>query len=661
MPRRLLLPALALACVGCGESKPPAGRTVVLISIDTLRTERLGVYGNAADVSPNIDALARDSIVFDTALSVAPWTLPAHASMLTGLDPVAHGVEEADRRIPAKARTAAEHFAEHGYRTAAWTAGGFADKGWGLEDGFESYDTNSPWAATGTGFSRYLPNALRWIEERKEEPFFLFLHSFDAHGPYDRSSPDSLARFRARPVQDSPRDFEYFRATYTDYARGMRFDQYQRLGEALNDYDSGVFDADRAVGEVVATLKRLGRYDEALIVVLSDHGESFYDHGLWMGHGLHLRDSVLRVPLVVKLPHSELAGQRVSSLVDLVDVAPTLLDVAGLPKDEQMQGSSLAAVARTGERSRGWALAGTASTKTYALVNRHYKFITASDTPPLVIVRTSLRPETPPVLREFIRGEPFHAYNSRGESQIFYYPNVHDPLGYFEDVPRAGGLYDRSNDPGEHVDVSAERPEERERMVKALEQILESSRALHARLEGEQVRKQLGDEELKQLRELGYTVSGESEALSDEARAADEALAAELERARKNPPLPPPGSEQLTELDRRVHRVRLRLREQGRLDANDLAELSACADGVASWLDSTHQPRWGMRALWRVLEIRELATRAGLEFPTDELVARLRSIVLERRQRDPGQKDGETEPQGDSKAPKSTDKPPSDG
>ncbi|MCY3003300.1 MAG: sulfatase [Planctomycetota bacterium] len=654
MSRRLACLALALACAACGDAPPRAGRTVVLISIDTLRADRLGIYGNSADVSPNIDALARDSVVFDAAQSVAPWTLPSTVSMLTGLDPIAHGVEEADQRIPENARTAAEHFREHGYRTAAWTAGGFADRGWGLEDGFESFDTNRPWSSEGMGFSRYLEQVKVWLGEHGDEPCFLFLHSFDAHGPYDIASPAALARFRARPVHESERDHEYFRAIYTDYARGMRFDKYQQLEEALNDYDSGVNDADRAVGELVETLKRTGRYDEALIVVLSDHGESFYDNGLWMGHGLHMRSGVLRVPLVVKLPHSELAGKRVATLVDLVDVAPTLLDVAGLPRDERMQGSSLATVARGGQRSRSWSLASTATTKTRALATARFKYITASDTPPLFIVRNSLRPETPPVLREYLRGEPFHTYNSRGESQVFYYPNVHDPLGYFEDVPRAEGLYDREADPAERINVLDTHREEAERLRQKLEEVVASSRELHATLEGEQRRRTLGGEELRQLRELGYTVSGEEEELSEEARSAQAAIAAELERTRKDPPLPPPGSDKLTELDRRVHRVRLKLRRGERLDEADRAELADCAEGVTQWLESTHQPRWGVRAFWRVLEIRELATQGGFEFPIEALTERLRNPKGERSRKETAPEPADDGAEGESNG---TDKP----
>ena len=616
----LLTALAALLAPACSRSTPGTP-TVVLVSIDTLRAERLGIYGNAADVSPNIDALARDAVVFDQALSVAPWTLPSHVSMFTGLDAVAHGVESPEDRIPTRAVTLAEHFAARGYRTAAWTAGGFVGPGWGLEDGFEVFDTNTPWVTADMGFSRYLSRALGWMRERGDEPWFAFLHSFDTHGPYDQSDPALLARFRARPVGESPLDHEFFRSTYTRYARSMGFDRYQQLGTALNDYDSGVAEADRAVGAIVAELRRSGRYDEALIVVLSDHGETFYDRGLRLGHGMQLYDCVLRVPLIVKLPRSAQAGTRVSSLVDLVDVAPTLLEVAGLPRDPRMQGSSLAAIARGERRSRSYSLSGTHSTATHALVYDGYKYIGDSAIPPQHSVRVHIQPETPPLLQKYVQGDEFPTLDEHGDEIVTRYPNAGDPLGYFEDLTFRECLFERASDPDERRNLAGERPAELERLRAAMASIFAASRAIHEQLESGVAQRELNEIELRQLRELGYAVGNEP----DEAQRSE--MDSQLAEARANPPRPPPGTDALVALDRRVHRVRLAQRAEGTLSSVELEELELCAAGVLDWLESTQDGRWALRALWRLLEIESLARAAGHELDTTELHRRLRRFV----------------------------------
>ena len=623
MPRNVLVPAFlltALLTAACSDSKVGTP-TVVLISIDTLRAERLGVYGNEPDVSPHIDALARDAVVFEQALSVAPWTLPSHATMLTGLDAVAHGVEAPEDRIPPRAVTLAEHFASHGYRTAAWTAGGFVGPGWGLEDGFEVFDTNTPWVTADMGFSRYLERALEWMRARGDEPWFAFLHSFDAHGPYDQSDPALLARFRSRPVGESPRDHEFFRSTYTRYARSMGFDQYLQLDAALNDYDSGVAEADRAVGAIVAELKRSGRYDEALIVVLSDHGETFYDRGLRLGHGMQLYDCVLRVPLVVKLPRSAQAGTRVSSLVDLVDVAPTLLDVAGLPRDPRMQGSSLAAIARGERRSRSYSLSGTHSTATHALVYDGYKYIGDSAIPPQHSVRIHIQPETPQPLQKYVQGDEFDSLDENGAKIVTLYPTLGDPLGYFEDLTFRESLFDRANDPDERRDLAASKPDELARLRAAMASIYAGSRAIHEQLESGVAQRQLNEIELRQLRELGYAVGSEP----DEGQRS--VIDRQLAEARANPPLPPPGNDTLVELDRRVHRLRLALRAGATLTSAELGDLEQCAKTVVDWLESTADGRWALRALWRLVEIEALSHSAGHELDTAHLHRRLRRFA----------------------------------
>jgi len=279
-----LLLGISIAACNKSDEQPtePAGgaRTVVLISIDTLRPERLGVYGNAPNVSPTIDAFAKEAVVFDNALSVSSWTLPSHMTMLTGLDPVAHGVRSALNKLSSRVNTVAELLAARGVSTAAFADGGFVASGWGLEQGFSVYDSEHRDSEGRTGFARYLPKCIEWLRGEKDKPVFLFLHSFDVHAPYDECDAEVLRQFRERPVSDGPLDPELYKGSFTQIATEMRFKQYERISQMLNDYDAGVHEADAAVAQVFAALRETGRWDDALVIVTSDHGESFYDHRL---------------------------------------------------------------------------------------------------------------------------------------------------------------------------------------------------------------------------------------------------------------------------------------------------------------------------------------------------------------------------------------------
>lgn len=601
---------------GCGDEPGPS-RTVVLISLDTVRADRLGIYGNGPEVSPVLDELAASAVVFEQAMSVAPWTLPAHMSMLTGLDPVAHGVESPERTLPEAVQTVAELFAARGFRTAAFTGGGFVGTGWGLESGFELFDARRT-SKEHLGFDRYIDRAVGWIEEHREEPYFLFLHSFDAHGPYDEAAPETLAKFRERAAPDGPKDHELYRSSYTQYARGMRFDQYGKVAEALNDYDAGIHEADAGVGKVLDALRRTGRFEDALVVVLSDHGESFYDHGLWIGHGIEMWDDQLRVPLIAKLPRGEMAGTRVPHLVDLVDVAPTLLEAAGWPPDPWMQGTSLASIARGTKRSRSYSLGGTYTTRTYSLIRGDFKFIDDSAIPPVHVLRAHLKPETPGCLQEDTPGTPFHTRAPDGSTAVTYYPNQGDPLGFLDDLPFQARLYHRKDDPAERHDISQELPDKLEEMRQALQSVFKESRRIHEELARGAEERELSEPERIQLEALGYTTDAQEQPQSE--------LESQLESARSDPPARPPRSRALTEIDQRVHRVRLALRDRGRLEESELEELRSCAEATASWMEKVHQVRFRLRALWRVREIELLARQGGAALEIQPYVARVLAV-----------------------------------
>jgi arylsulfatase A-like enzyme len=360
-PRRalLILSALLAAQLACsrGSSVPPKGAIpFVLISIDTLRADRLNCYGyGKRKVSPNIDALARDGILFGNHISAAPWTIPAHMSLLTSLWPSNHGVTASLREIKAAGNrfpvlapsrtTLAEILVAHGYSTAAFTAGDTLDPEFGYGQGFSLYRTNMlKLHADAVGEME------QWVAGHASDPFFLFWHTFECHAPYlgTRFLQEVLPSEQAATVGEAVERYaERLHHGEVQVGRFRSILVHRNVFEldvleAL--YVGAVADTDDWVGVFVGKLRELGLYDRSLIIFTSDHGEEFADRSpdaFYNAHGHNLHREMVRVPLIVKLPAQEAAGTRVAALSRAVDVMPTALDVLGLAGTPQMQGSSL--------------------------------------------------------------------------------------------------------------------------------------------------------------------------------------------------------------------------------------------------------------------------------------------------------------------------------
>jgi arylsulfatase A-like enzyme len=373
VPIRFLGWALALttvAAAGCGGSARP-GRVsrdrwnVVLISIDTLRADRLNCYGyRQRPVTPSIDALARDGILFESQIASSPWTTPSHMSLLTSLRPSSHGVtmpfstllrnaERGDpiQRLPDARQTLAEALGASGRRTAAFTGGLTLDPRFGFDQGFERYETESRKLRP-----RNVEPIYDWIDGAGDRPFFLFWHTFEVHAPYldttflDDVVPVETARRLRRGITRSTRGWLKELRSPAEQAELLdRYDAYTLpVCDAL--YMGGVQSMDRWVGRLVQHLRDHGLYDRTLIAFTSDHGEQLGERGvdpqargrgIYNLHGTTLYDELLRVPLVLKLPYQEHAGTRVGSVTSAIDVMPTVLDVLGLPAGAQAQGVSL--------------------------------------------------------------------------------------------------------------------------------------------------------------------------------------------------------------------------------------------------------------------------------------------------------------------------------
>ena len=312
MRRSLLLATgVALAMTsGCERPAAPSRRApVVLISIDTLRADHLPAYGYRGVTTPAIDALARDSILFENAYAQAPLTLPSHATLLTGLLPTQHGVRDnVGFRLSADHRTIAAELRDRGYATGAAVSTFALRRDRGLAAGFDLYDDDF---GPGSLDERSGGETARKLEDfaqaHANEPLFLFLHLYEPHTPYAPPEP--------------------FRSSY-----------------ASRPYDGEIAAADAAIGGFIADLKRRGLYERALVVLVSDHGEGLGDHGE-DEHGVFLYRETLRVPLLVKLPGRRHAGQRVAAPVGLFDVFPTIAEAAGVPAAAGRPGLALERVA----------------------------------------------------------------------------------------------------------------------------------------------------------------------------------------------------------------------------------------------------------------------------------------------------------------------------
>ena len=336
--RLLGLAALILgsAC-SPGPRQVPEAPNVLLISVDTLRADHLGCYGAPAVETPAIDQLAAAGVRFENAFSPVPLTLPAHWTVLSGLQPWHHGVVDNGMALPtAPVATLAERFAAAGYDTAAFVAAFVLHRSFGLNRGFATYDDGpAADAALDQSFHATAPadervgRALDWLRRERQQPFFLWLHLFDPHAPYE-PPPAFRALYAGRP------------------------------------YDGEIAFVDTQVARILAGLARAGLTNRPLVVLLSDHGESLGEHGE-QTHGVLLYDSTLRVPLIFRLPGSLPPGTVRRDPATLADVAPTVLALAGLETGPRGDGTDLfaprsgtaerelAAISESPRRRLGWA------------------------------------------------------------------------------------------------------------------------------------------------------------------------------------------------------------------------------------------------------------------------------------------------------------------
>jgi choline-sulfatase len=311
--RASVLLLLVVVAAGCARSPSAAERSpVVVISVDTLRADHLPVYGYRGVATPAIDAIARDSTVFDNAYSNVPLTLPSHASLLTGLLPFENGVRDnIGFRLAASRPTLATLLRSASYATGAAVSSYVLRADRGLAAGFDFYDDSMPENPTRERAGVQSAAALaKWAASAGDRPLFLFLHIYEPHAPYTPPEPFA-GRYGSAP------------------------------------YDGEIAAADAAVESFIGFLKRAGLYDRAILIFLSDHGEGLKDHGE-EEHGVFLYREALRVPFFLKRPGSDGAGLRISAPVSLTDVVPTVLTLLSLPLPGNLRGLPLTSVTAAG-------------------------------------------------------------------------------------------------------------------------------------------------------------------------------------------------------------------------------------------------------------------------------------------------------------------------
>jgi arylsulfatase A-like enzyme len=281
---------------------------VILISIDTCRADYLGCYGYPHRITPNIDAIAEEAVLFDYALTPVPLTLPAHASMLTGTIPPYHGVHyNIGYRLVESNLTVAEILRQNRYATGAIISSFVLDARFGLAQGFDSYNDRfvEPIESfyrserRGDEASRF---ACTWLEKHRDEPFFLFLHYYDPHTEYNPPEP--------------------FATIFKD-----------------NLYAGEVAYTDYCVGQVIKKLKDLNIYDSTLLIITSDHGESLFEHSEYE-HGYFIYQSTVHVPLIIRVPGGP-RGKRVRETVGLIDIVPTICSMLGITPPSTTHGTDL--------------------------------------------------------------------------------------------------------------------------------------------------------------------------------------------------------------------------------------------------------------------------------------------------------------------------------
>ena len=457
---------------------------VLLYLIDTLRADRTSLYGHTRPTTPFLEKLGREGVVFEDCHVQCTWTKPSVASMMTSLHAVTHGITRGEHTIPAGATTLAEELRENGWRTASVVANPFAGKASGLERGFDSLvefpairRRQSP-EQRDTDSEAINAIALPWIEQHRDEPFFLYLHSTDPHAPY--KPPAVYEKEFADPAESDRFEVDFSKmlrhrlyggAVFSRpeaVAKGVDPDSFVR--RALDRYDAEIAHNDRNIEILIDKLKELDILSNTLVIVVSDHGEEFLEHG-WTGHGHSLYQEQTHGVMMMWNPKLIPEARRVSEPVQLIDLRPTLLELVGLKPRGVVQGRS-----RVG------------------------------------LLRGEADPGAPPVMTSRI---PPHGSEDQdipqSQTRTFARLDSQWKMIYREEAEKTGWsaveLYDRKEDPADQHDLAKENPAVAKSLLAEVKAWVKEQDEVRGML-GPLGETQPDEEMLDRLRTLGYVGEG---------------------------------------------------------------------------------------------------------------------------------------------------------
>ena len=343
---------------GCGDRTPKEelilggkyqGYNLVILVLDTLRSDHLGCYGYFRDTSPEIDRLSRQAVLFNNAFASIPITLPSHVSILTGLYPQTAGILYNYGRLSDKTVTMAEILRQAGYRTSAVVSTAVLKRSKNLNQGFDEYYQNfgieemrgkTGWEVKGIAEDAN-QLALGWLKKiKKDEKFFLFINYYDIHAPYIEHEP-----FQDIFNPESPEFISYLKLEWT----ALPEPAWKR--KIITYYDRSIAYTDHCVGRLWNKLDDLGLRDNTIVIITSDHGNGLYQHHDYWSHGEYLYDEQIKIPLILVLPDRD-DRLEVNRLVETVDLLPTVLDLLGVDIQAEIDGKSMCPLMESGEWSK---------------------------------------------------------------------------------------------------------------------------------------------------------------------------------------------------------------------------------------------------------------------------------------------------------------------
>ena len=467
-----------------------APQGVILVVADTLRKDHLNFNGYERETAPFLAGLAGEGAVFRDNVAQATWTKVSVPTILSGMFPLAHRVSDMRDRLPAAAVTLAESYRDAGYATVGYSSVTFSGKFTNLHQGFEELHERTSIEESGSKTARtYVDRLTDWIEAHKDGPFFVFLHVFDPHSPFEPRRPYN--GIWADPAERDAHEknvetVKKFIKNRSDKNRVMpRREELIASGvdrEAFMAYNQGWYDGsirgmDAEMARLMEKLKQVGVADRTLLAFTSDHGEGFHEHG-YMWHGQHIYGELTGVPLMFHGPAFVPGGLDFDETTRSVDIAPTLLELSHLPRPETMQGQSLVPLmAAARDLPEGASLRDAAAAKGW-------------EPKPALAQKAETKQSGGPIPHET---EAF-AIVADGWKLIHH---TTPPEGTAEYE-----LFHHAEDPLDLKDVSAENPDKVKMLASLLEQ--EQAKVMEGALAEDGSSENLSDEELQRLRSLGY-------------------------------------------------------------------------------------------------------------------------------------------------------------